>query len=208
MVEAIKDCLVISLTLIALVTSLTTLAFIIVPHHVLQQRLVQCHLLHSLIVFFRHQFFAFIILVIITFIQEPRSVGSTFLQLPHHGIVPGKVCTVVPYRVFLCNLPSNNLGLNVSIIYRSIDLRYAVHDINRSFLIIIFGCVIDSTIFVSSITALAFIRETRASIWVIIVHAEIVIDRRNRVQYPSKILVVRYLSSIHWRWSGTWSHLP
>merc|ERR1719289_656351 len=208
MVEAIKDCLVIS-TLIALVTSLTSLAFIIVPHHVLQQRLVQCHLLHGLIVFFRHQFFAFIVIfiVIITFIQEPRSVGSTFLQLPHHGIVPGKVSTVIPYRIFLGNLPSNNLGLNVSIIYWSINLRYAIHHINCSFLIIIFGCVIDSTIFVSSITALAFIRETRASIWVIVIHADIIIDRRNRVQYPSKVLVVRYLSTIHWswRWSGTWS---
>merc|ERR1719430_2327076 len=158
--------------------------------------------------FFRHQFFAFIVLL--TFIHEPRHVGSTFLQLPHHGIVPGKVSTVIPYRVFLSNLPSNNLGLNVSIIYRSIDLRYAIHDINRSFLIIIFRCVIDSTIFVSSITAVAFIRETRASIWVIVMHADIVIDRRNGVQYPSKVLVVRYLSSIHWswRWSGTWSHLP
>merc|ERR1719233_1371998 len=208
MVEAIKDCLVISLTLIALVTSLTNLPFIIVPHHVLQQRLVQYHLLHGLIVFIRHQFFAFIVLL--TFIHEPRHVGSTFLQLTHHGIVPGKVSTFVPYRIFLGNLPSHNLGLNVSIIYRSIDLRYAVHDINRSLLIIIFGCVIDSTIFVSSITALAFIRESGASIWVIIVHADIVIDRRNGVQYPSKILVVRYLSSIHrsWRRSGTWSHLP
>merc|ERR1719289_158294 len=165
MVEAIKDCLVIS-TLIALVTSLTTLAFIIVPHHVLQQRLVQCHLLHGLIMFFRHQFFAFIVIfiVLLTFIQEPRHVGSTFLQLPHHGIVPGKVSTVVPYRVFLGNLSSNNFGLNIGIIYRSIDLRYAVHDINRSLLIIIiFGCVIDSTIFVSSVAALAFIGETRAS---------------------------------------------
>merc|ERR1719233_151303 len=161
---------------------------------------------------FRHQFFAFIVFIIfivLTYIQEPRRVGSTFLQLPHHGIVPGKVSTVVPYRIFLCNLASNNLGLNVSIIYWSINFRYAVHDINRSF-IIIFGCVIDSTIFVNSIAALAFIWETGASIWVIIVHADIVIDRRNRVQYPSKILVVRYLSSIHrsWRRSGTWSHLP
>merc|ERR550519_1453688 len=158
--------------------------------------------------FFRHQFFAFIVLL--TFIQEPRHVGSTFLQLPHHGIVPGKVSTVVPHRVFLSNLSSNNLGLNVIIIYRSINLRYAVHDINRSLLIIIFGCVIDSTIFVSSITALAFIRETRPSIWVIVVNADIVVDWRNGVQYPSKILVVRYLSSIHWCWrcSGTWSHLP
>merc|ERR1719430_253765 len=109
-----------------------------------------------------HQFFAFIVIfiVIITFIQEPRSVGSTFLQLPHHGIVPGKVSTVVPYRIFLCNLPGNNLGLNVSIIYRRIDLRYAVHDINRSLLIIIFGSVIDNTIFVNSVAALAFIWET------------------------------------------------
>merc|ERR1719209_838143 len=158
--------------------------------------------------FFRHQFFAFIVLL--TFIHEPRHVGSTFFQLPHHGIVPGKVSTVVPYRVFLCNLSSNNLGLKVSIIYRSIDLRYAVHDINRSLLIIIFGYVIDSTIFVNNVAALAFIRETGASIWVIIVHADIVIDRRIGVQYPSKILVVRYLSSIHWCWrrSGTWSHLP
>merc|ERR1719233_2153817 len=124
MVEAIKDCLVISLTLIALVTSLTILAFMIVPHHVLQQRLVQCHLLHGLIMFFRHQFFAFIVIFIVflTYIQEPRSVGSPFLQLPHHSIVPGKVSTVIPYRVFLGNLPSNNLGLNVSIVYRSIDL--------------------------------------------------------------------------------------
>merc|ERR1719233_1089506 len=150
--------------------------------------------------FFRHQFFAFIVLliVIITFIQEPRHVGSTFLTGLHHGIVPGKVSTVVPYRIFLGNLPSNNLGLNVSIIYRSIDLRYAVHDINRCLLIIIFGSVIDSTIFVNSVAALAFIWETRAPIWVIIVHADIVIDRRNGVQYPGKILVVRYLSSIHW----------
>merc|ERR1719193_2049944 len=169
---------------------------------VLQQRLVQCHLLHGLIMFFGHQLFTFIVIfiVLLTFIQPPRHVGSTFLQLPHHGTVPGKVSTVVPYRVFLGNLASNNLGLNVSIIYRSIDLRYAVHDINRSFLIIIFGCVIDTTIFVNSVTALAFIRETRASIWVIIVHADIVIDRRNGVQYPSKILVVRYLSSIHRSW--------
>merc|ERR1712055_920336 len=103
--------------------------------------------------FFRHQFFAFIVIftVLLTFTQEPRHVGSTFLQLPHHGIVPGKVSTVVPHRVFLCDLPSNNLGLNVSVIYRSIDLRYVVHDINRSFLIIIFG------VFVSSVTALAVI---------------------------------------------------
>merc|ERR550519_2448323 len=161
--------------------------------------------------FFRHQFFAFIVLliVIITIIQEPRHVGSAFLQLPHHGIVPGKVSTFVPHRVLLGNLASNNLGLNVSIIYRSIDLRYAVHDINRS-LLIIFGSVIDNTIFVNSVAALAFIWETGASIWVIIVHADIVINRRNGVQYPSKILVVRYLSSIHrsWRRSGTWSHLP
>merc|ERR1712212_1244111 len=164
--------------------------------------------------FFGHQLFAFIVLltfiVFLTYIQVPRHVGSTFLQLPHHGIVPGKVSTVVPYRIFLCNLSSNNLGLNVSIIYRSIDLRYAIHDINRGLLIIIFGYVIDSTIFVNSVAALAFIRETGASIWVIIVHADIVIDRRNGVQYSSKILVVRYLSSIHWwcGWSGTWSHLP
>merc|ERR1719233_1619235 len=133
--------------------------------------------------FFRHQFFAFIVIFIVflTYIQEPRSVGSPFLQLPHHSIVPGKVSTVIPYRIFLCNLSSNNLGPNVSIIYRSIDLGYAIHDINRSFLIIIFGCVMDSTIFFSSITALAFIRETRASTWVIIVYADIVIDRRNGV---------------------------
>merc|ERR1719233_578200 len=149
--------------------------------------------------FFRHQFFAFI--VFLFFIQEPRHVGSTFLQLPHHGIVPGKVSTVVPYRIFLGNLASNNLGINVSIIYRSVDLRYAVHDINRSLLIIIF---------VNSVAAVAFVWETGASNWVIVMHADIVIDRRNGVQYPSKVLVVRYLSSIHWcwRWSGTWSHLP
>merc|ERR1719402_687783 len=161
--------------------------------------------------FVRHQFFAFIVIfiVLLTFIQEPRHVGSTFLQLPHHGIVPGKVSTVVPHRVFLGNLSSNNLGFNVSIIYRSIDLRYAVHDINRG-LLIIFGSVIANTIFVNSVAALAFIWETGASIWVIIVHADIVIDRRNGVQYSSKVLIVGYLSSIHrsWRRSGTWSHLP
>merc|ERR1719260_624588 len=146
--------------------------------------------------FFRHQFFTLVVILHFIQIQEPRHVGLTLLHLLHSGIMPGGVSTFVPHRILLGNLPSNNLGLNLCF-YQSIDLVAVAPDINDSLLIISVPHTY-YTIFIDSVTTVAFIGETGGSTWVIIINADIVIRRRDSVQYSSKILVVWSLSSVHW----------
>merc|ERR1712002_1107265 len=143
------------------------------------------------------------LLVLLFVLQPPWNIRAVFLLLrPQQGLTPRGVSLLIPKCIFRSNLPSNSLGLNISIHLR-IYILVTVRDINYN--LIIFHIINDASL-VTSITTVTFIREMRGSIGIIIMNADIIVGRRNSIQHSSKILMVWALSSIHrWGWSDTWS---